>query len=505
MKTWKNNVFIGILAFFFILSVFSCSENKNKLSGTWELSQDSPYNLNTQYPITIAFSGKNFIITLFPILVETEYAVYWSNTYSFHPDIDSNSNSIKNYIDRDKDKIGEEIFVNSKNIIFRKDLEGKYSISDDKIELIFSDGKINVCSFSRTENTMTIDGRQFIRSKKTEHNKTSKVNINSDSESGGKLIKITEIDSKYDGFWGIELYDNNNFSTSFSYSSFSGVGIFSRFSRNKIIPSLFENGILTASLYNYSGDLNNWDGESYDIWNGTGNYYVNLILPLGEKYFSYVSKKKISFKKNITEIKFSDFELFNEVKFPEVGYKEENNDSEVDIRDAVITVASWWQDYDTATFKPKNESERKELEWRIKAENEFGFKLIIKKVSNYDNYLDFMVSNIMRGNKEYNCYHASPEIAELFYEHGLLYPVSDSSMVDLKNREAIPFVKPSYNSFVEELTTFNYYGTNKSYGWGYGSSSNIDSFYIIPSFISPKEADIILKASEIWNTPVDKN
>jgi hypothetical protein len=40
---------------------------------------------------------------------------------------------------------------------------GKYSISDGKIEFVYSDGRIKVFSFSRTENTISIGGRRFTR------------------------------------------------------------------------------------------------------------------------------------------------------------------------------------------------------------------------------------------------------------------------------------------------------------------------------------------------------
>ena len=44
-------------------------------------------------------------------------------------------------------------------------MEGTYSISGDSIEVIDSDGDINVVSFSRTDNTITIDGERYIRRK----------------------------------------------------------------------------------------------------------------------------------------------------------------------------------------------------------------------------------------------------------------------------------------------------------------------------------------------------
>ena len=41
--------------------------------------------------------------------------------------------------------------------------KGKYSITDNKIEFVYSDGKIEIYSFSRTENTITVAGEQLNR------------------------------------------------------------------------------------------------------------------------------------------------------------------------------------------------------------------------------------------------------------------------------------------------------------------------------------------------------
>jgi len=305
MKTWKNNVFIGILAFFFTLSVFSCSENKNKLSGTWEITEkNSSYEVDpdNKYIVTINFSGKDFTIISYPMYYSGAYAAYYTNYHSFHPDITSDS-SMKHFINWDKDII--EIFKEGRDeiTIFRNELKGKYSISDNKIELLFSDGKINVCSFSRTENTMTINGRQFTRSKKVENNKTSKVNINSDSKSsekkpeiignnvsekGVKTIKITGLDLKYSVFYNV---------ISLSSNSTDGDG-----------PYTFGNNV----NYNDNEKFRTFTGDLYfegEIWTGSGSYFIHLILVDNEEYGNehYISKKKISFNKNITEIKFSDF------------------------------------------------------------------------------------------------------------------------------------------------------------------------------------------------------
>ena len=63
------------------------------------------------------------------------------------------------------------------------------------------------------------------------------------------------------------------------------------------IPSL-SNGILTGDLIDEKGN-----------WNGSGSYFVVLILIVHEEwyFYRYISKSKISFEKNITEIPFSNF------------------------------------------------------------------------------------------------------------------------------------------------------------------------------------------------------
>jgi len=141
---------------------------------------------------------------------------------------------------------------------------------------------------------------------------------------------------------------------------------------------------------------------------------------------------------------------------------------DVNLKGALITVSSWWQTYDTESYEARSESEGRELEWKIKAEKDHGFKLVVEQVSDWDNYLPIIVNNIMSGNKKYSYYQVSSEMALVLYKQGLLYPVSDSKVVNLKNQEIIPFEKWSYNALVDEYMTFN----GKTYGWSYGLPNN---------------------------------
>jgi hypothetical protein len=100
MKILKYSTFIGILAVLIFVFAIGCADG-NRLSDTWvdESGWWAPYT----------FSGRN-------------YSHDGGNTW-----------------------------------------EGTYSISGNSIEFLRSDGWVGVFSFSRTENTITIDGTRFIR------------------------------------------------------------------------------------------------------------------------------------------------------------------------------------------------------------------------------------------------------------------------------------------------------------------------------------------------------
>jgi len=155
----------------------------------------------------------------------------------------------------------------------------------------------------------------------------------------------------------------------------------------------------------------------------------------------------------------------------------------VNLKGALITAGSWWQDYDTATTEPRAENEEKELEWRLKVEKDYGFKHVVEIVGDWDNYLPLVVNNIMSGNKKFSYYQVASEMAIVLYKQGLLYPVSDSKAVDFKNREIIPFEKNMYNGIVDDYMTFG----GKTYGWGYGLPNNgwgQSMLYFNPKFLA---------------------
>jgi len=152
----------GIVTFGLVLA--SCSSDSNLLSGTWE------FEPNNEYGAVISFSGKNFTITEFPIrhrfFSDWEETDQTTNRLSFIKDMKLNFDELELIETRTQewdDLLQRGIITSTEEWnYFRNIMNGTYSIKDDKIELLFSDSSVEVYSFSRTENTITIDREQFI-------------------------------------------------------------------------------------------------------------------------------------------------------------------------------------------------------------------------------------------------------------------------------------------------------------------------------------------------------
>jgi len=127
MKSSKFCSSFSILTLLLVFFIFSCGQN-NSLYGKFTSTIDNftEYviydSYNDYYFGIIEFSGKNYKLTY-----NSTSGRGWSND-------------------------------------FRED-NGTYSITDNQLELIRSNGEINVYSFSRTDNTITIDGVLFKRIK----------------------------------------------------------------------------------------------------------------------------------------------------------------------------------------------------------------------------------------------------------------------------------------------------------------------------------------------------
>jgi len=172
----------------------------------------------------------------------------------------------------------------------------------------------------------------------------------------------------------------------------------------------------------------------------------------------------------------------------------------INLRGANITVSSWWSTYNVNTYEPRNEGEERDLNARINLLRNQGFQMEVVEISDWDNYLPLVASNIMSGNKTYSIYEVSSAMAITLYKQGLLYPVSDSRAVNFNNREPVANVTPMYNGLVQDFMTFG----GKTYGWQYGLPNNSWGQAMI--FFNTKHlVDVGLSPEYIYNLQRDNN
>jgi ABC-type glycerol-3-phosphate transport system substrate-binding protein len=166
-----------------VMALLGCSGGKS-LNGTWEENTDK------EYGATLEVKGKKFTLTEYPSFEWAEARVQgrsghrqeWKNFLPLEHRESSDPTSLVGfdperltYIEAFDTKLAVGSIIRGfagvvelkpddiKNFRNRSIIKGTYSISDDKIELVFPGGPIEVYPFSRTENTLTIADIRFTR------------------------------------------------------------------------------------------------------------------------------------------------------------------------------------------------------------------------------------------------------------------------------------------------------------------------------------------------------
>ena len=167
----RNIAIVAVVLVIMIVFIF-VTNGSNSLNGIWEQNPD------TEYAAKIEFKRKEFIITEYPVYEWTRsYSNYtqhryqtWNNFLNFSGNEKATLTQIETYEPqpfRDSSvpgPRGTNLFEGCINYRYYSETKGTYSIFDDKIELTFMKiGSIDVYSFSRTENTITINGIRFTR------------------------------------------------------------------------------------------------------------------------------------------------------------------------------------------------------------------------------------------------------------------------------------------------------------------------------------------------------
>jgi len=142
----------------------------------------------------------------------------------------------------------------------------------------------------------------------------------------------------------------------------------------------------------------------------------------------------------------------------------------VDLKEKEILIGGFSDGYDVNTFKPANDAQERELEWRKKVMAEYGFTMRGIQVAGWGEMLQTVGNSIMAGKPAAQAFWLQSDWAMTLYKRGLLAPLSDQKSVNLKTEVGIPGKQVAYNQSVAALFTFK----NKQYalGIGYGGSQH---------------------------------
>jgi ABC-type glycerol-3-phosphate transport system substrate-binding protein len=155
-----------------------------------------------------------------------------------------------------------------------------------------------------------------------------------------------------------------------------------------------------------------------------------------------------------------------------------------DLKGQNIVVGNYWEDYNTRTGssawpggKPRNDIDELELEWRRKIQKEYGFTMEVKQIADWGQMLQVAITSIMAGKPAASAFFLQADWAMTLYRRGLIYPVSDSKVINWKGSTGIPGKQTPYNQDVQTAFTFGgkFYAFNPQ-GWG-GSQHSAGIFF----------------------------
>ncbi|MCL2180504.1 MAG: extracellular solute-binding protein [Treponema sp.] len=133
------------------------------------------------------------------------------------------------------------------------------------------------------------------------------------------------------------------------------------------------------------------------------------------------------------------------------------------LRGMEIVIGNWWSDYDTATKVPISDFEERELEYRRRIQQENNFRLRVRNIASWGEMSQIAATSIMAGRPAASVFTLQPDWALALYRQNLLYPVSDSRVINWASQTPV-----EWNQDVTRAFSFN----GKSYAFmnGIGGS-----------------------------------
>jgi ABC-type glycerol-3-phosphate transport system substrate-binding protein len=121
-----------------------------------------------------------------------------------------------------------------------------------------------------------------------------------------------------------------------------------------------------------------------------------------------------------------------------------------------IIIGNWWADYDTNTFKPRNDAEERTHAWRVQIQKENGFTMVEKNIATWGEMSQLAATSIMAGRPAASVFVLQSDWAMALKKQDLLYPISDIRNNNVKNPRPVArgLQAPQWNQSTIQSFTF---------------------------------------------------
>ena len=135
------------------------------------------------------------------------------------------------------------------------------------------------------------------------------------------------------------------------------------------------------------------------------------------------------------------------------------------LRNMNITIGNWWMDYNPNTYRPRNDYEERQLDYRKRLTQQYGFTMQTRNIASWNEMSQIAATSIMAGRPAATVFVLQPDWALALYRQNLLYPVSTRRSVNWTATTPV-----EWNRSVTQAFTFN--GRTFAFADGYGGSQH---------------------------------
>ena len=132
-----------------------------------------------------------------------------------------------------------------------------------------------------------------------------------------------------------------------------------------------------------------------------------------------------------------------------------------------ITIGQWWGGYNTDTYRPRNDSEERQLDYRKRLLQAYNFKMQERNVATWNEMPQVAATSIMAGRPVASIIRLQPDWALSIYRQNLLYRLDNRGGRNFWTATT-PF---EWNRHV--TTAFTFSGKTYAFSAGYGTSEQV--------------------------------